>query len=39
MQAALPLSIVFLMQGISASLVGKWQMKVGARKAMATAAS
>ena len=37
MQAALPLSLVFLMQGISASVVGKWQMKVGARKAMATA--
>jgi MFS family permease len=37
MQAAFPLSIIFLMQGVSASLVGKWQMNVGARKAMAAA--
>ena len=39
MQAAFPLSIVFVMQGVSASLVGKWQYKVGARAAMATAAT
>lgn len=32
-----PLSIVFLMQGISASVLGKWQIKVGARKSLATA--
>jgi MFS family permease len=38
MEAAFPLSIVFLMQGVSASLVGKWQMKVGARQAMAASA-
>lgn len=37
-ETALPLSIVFLMQGISASAFGKWQQKVGARRAMATAA-
>ena len=37
MQTALPLSIVFFMQGISATLVGKWQMEVGPRKAMAAA--
>eukprot|EP01038_Epipyxis_sp_PR26KG_P008254 gene8254-11169_t len=35
LQAAFPLSIVFLMQGVSASIVGKWQMKVGPRVAMA----
>lgn len=38
MQAAFPLSIVFLMQGVSASIVGKWQMKVGARMALAASA-
>jgi len=38
MQAAFPLSIVFLMQGVSASVVGKWQMKVGARTALAASA-
>ena len=37
-EAALPLSIVFLMQGVSAGLVGKWQMKVGARTALAASA-
>ena len=37
MQAAFPLSIVFLMQGVSAGFVGKWQLKVGPRKAMACA--
>lgn len=36
--AAFPLSIVFLVQGVSASLLGKWQMKVGARAALATSA-
>ena len=36
-EAALPLSIIFVLQGLSASLVGKWQMKVGPRKAMAAA--
>lgn len=38
MQAALPLSIVFGFHGCVASLAGKWQMKVGARKALACAA-
>lgn len=38
MQAALPLSIVFGFHGLTASLSGKWQMKVGPRKALATAA-
>ena len=37
MEAALPLSIVFIAQGIAASAVGKWQLKVGPRAAMATA--
>eukprot|EP01041_Mallomonas_annulata_P011127 gene11128-23259_t len=36
-EAALPLSIIFLMQGVCASLVGKWQMNVGPRGAMAAA--
>ena len=39
MQTAFPLSIVFLMQGVSASLFGKWQIKVGARMSMAVAAA
>jgi MFS family permease len=38
MESAFPLSIVFLVLGVSASIVGKWQMKVGARHAMALAA-
>eukprot|EP01035_Chromulina_nebulosa_P027044 gene27044-35499_t len=37
MQAAFPLSMVFLLQGVSASIVGKWQARVGPRKAMAAA--
>jgi MFS family permease len=37
-EAALPLSMVFIMQGLAAALFGKWQMKVGPRKALATAA-
>lgn len=39
MNAALPLSIVFAGNGISAALMGKWQMKVGPRKAIAVAGS
>lgn len=39
MQAALPLSIVFGFHGLTASLAGKWQMRVGARKALAIAAT
>ncbi len=35
MQAAFPLSMVFAVFGVSSSLIGKWQMKVGARKSMA----
>lgn len=34
-ECAFPLSIVFLMQGVGAAAFGKWQMRVGARKAMA----
>lgn len=34
-ECAFPLSIVFLMQGVGAAVFGKWQMRVGARKAMA----
>lgn len=37
LEAATPLSITFAVLGFSASLVGKWQMKVGPRKAMAVA--
>jgi len=36
-QTTLPLSIVFALQGVSAAFAGKWQMKVGARLAMAVA--
>lgn len=39
LESAYPLSIVFLTLGVSASLVGKWQMKVGPRQAIATAAA
>ncbi len=35
MQTALPLSIVFLLQGLSGGFLGKWQMKVGPRKSLA----
>jgi MFS family permease len=38
MQASFPMSTVFLMLGLSASVVGKWQMNVGARTAMAASA-
>ena len=34
-ECALPLSVVFLMQGVGAASFGKWQMNVGPRKAMA----
>ncbi len=37
METAVPLSLVFLFHGISASLLGKWQLKVGPRKAVAVA--
>jgi len=37
MQTAFPLSLVFLMQGVSASLFGKWQLKVGPRLSLAAA--
>eukprot|EP00607_Mallomonas_marina_P007221 CAMPEP_0182416744 /NCGR_PEP_ID=MMETSP1167-20130531/1103_1 /TAXON_ID=2988 /ORGANISM="Mallomonas Sp, Strain CCMP3275" /LENGTH=655 /DNA_ID=CAMNT_0024589777 /DNA_START=227 /DNA_END=2194 /DNA_ORIENTATION=+ len=37
-QTALPLSIVFLFQGLSASVLGKWQAKVGPRASIAAAA-
>ena len=35
MQTALPLSIVFLLQGLSGGFLGKWQMKAGPRKSLA----
>jgi MFS family permease len=38
MQSSLALSIVFAFHGISASMLGKWQLKVGPRKSMACAA-
>ena len=37
-ETTLPLSIVFLMHGVTAALAGKWQMKVGPRTAIAAAA-
>lgn len=37
MQAALPFSIVLAVFGVASSQLGKWQMKVGARKSMALA--
>ena len=37
-EAALPMSLLFLSQGVTASLVGKWQMKVGARTALMASA-
>ena len=37
METAFPLSLVFIMHGLSASLLGKWQMKVGPRASMAAA--
>lgn len=36
-ETTLPLSIVFLMHGITAALAGKWQMKVGPKAAIAAA--
>lgn len=36
-ETTLPLSIVFLMHGVTAALAGKWQMKVGPRAAIAAA--
>eukprot|EP01039_Chlorochromonas_danica_P002119 gene2119-2313_t len=38
MEAALPLSIVFVGQGVTGALFGNWQLKVGPRKAMTAAA-
>jgi MFS family permease len=38
-EAALPLSMVFVMQGLTAALFGKWQLRVGPRKALAAAAT
>jgi len=37
MNAALPLSLVFAANGLAAGTMGKWQMKVGVRKAIAVA--
>ncbi len=39
MEAALPLSIVFLLHGVSAAFLGKWQLKVGPRKTLAAGAA
>lgn len=36
-EVTLPMSIVFALQGLSAAAAAKWQTKVGARTAMATA--
>ncbi len=38
METALPLSMVFLMHGLSATLLGKWQVAVGPRKSNILAA-
>ena len=38
MESAFPISIVFLVLGLSASVAGKWQIKVGARHAIAVSA-
>jgi MFS family permease len=38
-EVAFPLSLVFALQGIAAAIGGKWQMKVGPRIAMMTAAA
>ncbi len=35
----MPMSIVFVVQGITAAFCGKWQMKVGPRAAVATSAA
>lgn len=37
-EAAFPLSLVFLMQGVCASVVGKWQQKVGPQKTLIASA-
>ena len=37
METALPISIVFLMHGVSAAILGKWQLKVGPRLSVALA--
>jgi hypothetical protein len=37
-ETTIPMSLVFALQGISAAVAGKWQMRVGTRYAMATAA-
>lgn len=37
MQAALPLSLVFVLHGLSSSVLGSWQTKVGPRKALSYA--
>ena len=34
MEAVIPLSLVFMFHGLSASVLGKWQLKVGPRKSM-----
>ena len=36
-QATLPLSLIFFFQGISAALIGNWQIKAGARASMTVA--
>eukprot|EP01031_Cornospumella_fuschlensis_P023146 gene23146-28130_t len=39
MEAALPLSLVFVFQGLAAAYFGKWQIKVGVLKSLLGAAS
>jgi hypothetical protein len=36
---AMPMSIVFAMQGVSAAVAGQWQMRVGSRHALAVASA
>ena len=38
METALPLSLVFVMHGVGATLFGKWQIKAGVRTALAASA-
>jgi len=37
-EATMPMSIVFILQGLSAAMAGKWQTKVGSRTVLVTAA-
>lgn len=39
METAFPMSMLFVVQGLFASVLGKWQIRVGPRAAMSTAAA